>query len=57
MSKYPYVVIAFHEWMIKENWKKHSSGEYYYRNGPRNDNQWPPKETATEEELLAEFFG
>jgi len=44
----------FHEWMVKENWYKHSSGEYYYRNF-KDFSKWPPDETSTFDELYNEF--
>lgn len=44
----------FHEWMVKENWYKHSSGEYYYRNF-KDFSKWPPDETSTIDELYDKF--
>ncbi len=49
------LALAFHEWMLKQGWTKHSSGEYWYKS--KNQHQWPPDETADEEELLEKFFG
>ena len=51
-----HIVLAFHNWMIKECWHLHSSGEYYYQN-KRDFLAWPPEATATEDELLNMFFG
>lgn len=50
-----YIAMAFHKWMLEQGWHKHSSGEYWYRS--KDYHQWPPDESATEEELLAKFFG
>ena len=46
------IALAFHKWMIKNKWKLHSSGEYYFV----DDGQWPPNKILTEKELLAKFF-
>ena len=44
----------FHEWMVKEKWHKHSSGEFYYRN-LRDFHDWPPDETSTIDKLYKQF--
>lgn len=49
------LALMFHHWMINKGWTKHSSGEYYYRS--KDFHQWPPDETATEDELLKMFGG
>ena len=49
------LALSFHQWMINKGWTKHSSGEYYYRS--KDFHQWPPDETATEDELLKMFGG
>jgi hypothetical protein len=55
MADARYIAMAFHEWIVKHGWTKHSSGDYWYRS--KNHNQWPPDESLTEEELLDKFFG
>lgn len=50
----PYSVMAFHRWMVKEGWQEHSSRDYFYKS--KDHSQWPPDQTATEEELLRMFF-
>lgn len=44
----------FHEWMEKENWVKHSSGDFYYRN-LKEFSDWPPDETSTIDKLYEQF--
>lgn len=46
------IALAFHNWMIKNKWQLHSSGQYYFV----DDGTWPTNKTKTEEELLSEFF-
>ncbi len=55
MSNKPVIVMAFHRWMVVEGWIEHSSKKYFYKS--KDSHQWPPDETATEEELLEKFFG
>lgn len=37
------IALAFHNWMIKNRWQLHSSGQYYYV----NDGTWQPAEPNT----------
>lgn len=50
-SRAPHCVIAFHEWMISEEWHKHSDGTYI------KGGEWPPEDSCTKDELLIKFFG
>jgi hypothetical protein len=50
----PYGAMAFHKWMVEKGWHEHSSKEYFYRS--KDFNQWPPDQTATDDELLRMFF-
>ena len=45
------LAFKFHEWVLRNVWQKHSSGEYYYKG-----RSWPPKEVATEKELFQIFI-
>lgn len=51
----PAVALAFHRWLIKNGWEEHSDGGYWYRSKRRG--QWPPDESADDNELLTKFFG
>ena len=55
VDKLPPVAMSFHKWIIENGWQEHSSKEYWYRS--KHSNQWPPKETATESELMGKFYG
>lgn len=48
------IAFKFHKWMNDCGWNLHSSHEYYYRS--ENFHQWPPDETADEEELWEKFL-
>ena len=47
--------LNFHHWMLREGWRLHSSGQYYYK----DKGEWPPKQedVKSEQELLDYYNG